>query len=220
MDWCSCRLRLTSADLPQLVATFRREGEILRSVAILSGAFMALRDADGADSPADADPTLRTLIRTKSGPNGFVSLDGEALSRLSAAAGKRVLTLLLGESRRVRTLPSQSALGLVTFLQLSGLPNLVRCTPRQSLRSCARRPPGCQHRFDHTGTQQPGRVEAWGEGRAEELLTTYVRRWEGFGRPTLHEVQLTIHFGPKEREASNSWRQLCGADSIVQIDWS
>jgi len=33
-------LRLTSAVLPQAIATFRREGETLRSVAILSGAFM------------------------------------------------------------------------------------------------------------------------------------------------------------------------------------
>ena len=38
-------LRLTSGVLPQVVATFRREKETLRSVAILSGAFMVLRDS-------------------------------------------------------------------------------------------------------------------------------------------------------------------------------
>jgi protein-L-isoaspartate(D-aspartate) O-methyltransferase len=213
-------LRLTSAQLPQVVATFRREGELLRSVAVVSGSFMVLRDHDGADSPADIDPTLRALIRTKNTPMGFLSLDGAALSRLSATAGKRILTLLLGESRRLRTLPSQSALGLVTFLQLSGIPNLVRCTfpdrygvalvgPRAAGVVAITRAPG-----------QPGRIETWGEGGAEEVLFRYVRRWERLGSPTLRELALTVRFGRKAEPIRTPWRELHGADATVHIDWS
>jgi len=159
------------------------------------------------------------MIRTKSNPNGLLSLDGDAISGLSATAGKRILTLLLGESHRVRTLQSQSALGLITFLQLSGPPNLVRCTladrygvalvgPRAASVAAITRAPG-----------QPGRIETWGAGPAEELLSSYVMRWEKLGRPTLHELQLTVRFGSKARMPSTSWRQLQGADSTVQIDW-
>jgi len=213
-------LRLTNAVLPQVVATFRRDGDLLRSVAILSGSFMVLRDGAGADSPADLDPTLRAMIRTKSSSREFLSLDGEALSRLSAGAGRRLLTLLLGEHRRLRTLPTEPALGLVTFLQLSGIPNLVRCTfgtrygvalvgPRAANVTAITRAPG-----------QPGRIETWGEGRAEELLSKYVKLWVQLGSPTLRELQLTARFGPKSRATRSAWRHLHGADSIVQIDWN
>ncbi len=212
-------LRLTTAHLPQVVATFRREGETLRSLAILSGAFMVLRDADGADSPADVGPALRAMIRTKSNQKGLLSLDGEALSRLSAPAAKRVLTLLLGESRRVRTFQSQSALGLVTFLQLSGLPNLVRCALANRYGVALVGPRAASVAAITRAVGQPGSFESWGEGRAEELLSTHVERWERLGSPTLPELQLTVRYGPKARAAGISWTQLRSADSTIQIDW-
>lgn len=54
-------LRVTSRFTPQLVVTLRREGRILRSVAVLSGMFMGLRDAEGSPSPTDVAPTLHAV---------------------------------------------------------------------------------------------------------------------------------------------------------------
>jgi hypothetical protein len=212
-------LRLTSAVLPQVVVTFRREGELLRSVAVLSGSFMVLRDRDGADAPVDVDQTLRAMIRTKRIPKEFLSLDGEALSKLSVTAGKRVLTLLLGESHRTRTLPSQSALGLVTFLQLSGIPNLVRCTLADRYGVALVGPGAASVAALTRAPGQPGRIETWGEARAEELLSTYVRRWEKLGHPTLDELQVSVCFGSQSDGTKTPWRQLHRADSSIQFDW-
>ncbi len=213
-------LRLTSAALPQVVATFRRDRDLLRSVAIVSGSFMVLREAEGADSPADIDPTLRALIRTKKSSNGFVALDGEALSRLSTTAGKRILTLLLGESQRLRTLRTQSALGLITFLQLSEIPNLVRVTVGNRYGAALVEPRAAGVAAVTRALGQPGRIETWGDGRAGEVLSTYVQRWEQLGSPTLRELQLTVRFGPRSAESGTPWRELRTADSIVRIDWS
>jgi protein-L-isoaspartate(D-aspartate) O-methyltransferase len=213
-------LRLTSAALPQVVATFRRDRELLRSVAIVSGSFMVLRDGDGADSPADVDPTLRAMIRTKKSSNGFISLEGEALSRLSTTAGKRILTLLLGESRHLRTLPTQSALGLITFLQLSEIPNLTRFTFGTRYGAALVGPRAASVAAVTRAFGQPGQIETWGDGRAGDALSKYVQRWEQLGSPTLHELQLTVRFGSKSEETRTPWRELYAADSIVQVDWS
>jgi protein-L-isoaspartate(D-aspartate) O-methyltransferase len=212
-------LRLTSAALPQVVATFRRDRDLLRSVVIVSGSFMVLRSSDGADSPADIDPTLRALIRTKKSANGFIALDGEALSHLSTTAGKRILTLLLGESHRLRTLPTQSALGLITFLQLSEIPNLMRFTFGNRYGAALVGPRAASVAAITRALGEPGRIEQWGDGRAAESLSTYVQRWEQFGSPTLRELQLTVRFGSKSGEPGIRWRELHRADSIVQIDW-
>ena len=213
-------LRLTAAVLPQVVATFRRDGELLRSVAILSGSFMVLRDGDGADAPADVDPTLRALIQTKGSSREFLSLDGEALSRLSASAGRRLLTLLLGERRRLRTLPAEPALGLVTLLQLSGIPNLVRCTFANRYGVALVGPCAASVTAITRAPGQPGHIESWGEGRAEELLSKFVKLWEQLGSPTLRELQLTVRYGRKSWATRTAWSQLQGADSTVQIDWN
>jgi protein-L-isoaspartate(D-aspartate) O-methyltransferase len=213
-------LRLTSAALPQVVATFRRDRELLRSVAIVSGSFMVLRDSDGADSPADVDPALRAMIRTKKSSNGVISLEGEALSRLSTAAGKRILTLLLGESHRLRALPTQSALGLITFLQMSEIPNLMRVTFGNRYGAALVGPRATSVAAITRALGQPGQIETWGDGRAVEALSKHVQRWEELGSPTLRELQLTVRFGSKSGETRTPWRELHAADSIVQVDWS
>jgi protein-L-isoaspartate(D-aspartate) O-methyltransferase len=215
-------LRLTSAVVPQVVATFRREGTLLRSAAIVSGSFMVLRDADGADSPAEVDPTIRAMIRTKSNSKEFqfLSLDGQALSGLSTMASKRILTLLLGKSRRLRNLSTQSALGLVTFLQVSGIPTLVRCTVANRYGVALVGPRAAGVTAITRAFDQPGRIETWGDGEAEEALSRYVQRWERLGSPTLHELQLTVRFGPESGSTRPAWRELHTADSVVQMNWS
>jgi protein-L-isoaspartate(D-aspartate) O-methyltransferase len=80
----------------QVVATFRRQGALLRSVALVPGGFMQLRGAEPYRPPA----------LHASGPDGLlVQLSGEAVGRLSDGAARRLLAVALGEPRRVPLRP-------------------------------------------------------------------------------------------------------------------
>jgi protein-L-isoaspartate(D-aspartate) O-methyltransferase len=209
--------RFTSGFLPQFVVTLRREGDRLRSVAVLSGMFMALREKEGADSPIDHDPTLRAVSGAEGRTAVIASLQGQVLSKHSATARQRALALLLGESHRLRSFPSESGLGLITFLQLSSIANLVSCGignrygvailgPRGSSIVTVTRAPG-----------QPAWIEAWGNEPVEPLCSKHVQRWERLGSPALRDLRLTISYGANA--AHDPWRTLRPAGSVVTMDW-
>jgi protein-L-isoaspartate(D-aspartate) O-methyltransferase len=211
-------LRVTRAFLPQLIVTFRRDGLQFRSEAVFSGMFMALREQDGANSPIDHDPALRAVAGTAGSLTVLASLQGQVLSRLSASARQRALAVLLGKSRRMRTLASEPGLGLITFLQLSGIANLVGCSvgdrygvaiigPRGSNVVSVTRAPG-----------QSAWIEVWGDGPVDHLYVEHVQQWERLGAPTLGDLRLTI--GRGRSVTKRAWRTLRLADSVVSVDWA
>jgi protein-L-isoaspartate(D-aspartate) O-methyltransferase len=210
-------LRVTSGFLPQLVVTLRREGNVLRSVAVLSGAFMGLRDAEGAPSPADHGPTVHAVRGAQGMSKVVASLSGESLSRLSATAQQRVLSLLLGKSRRLRTFPSESGLDLITFLQLSGAANLVNCSVDDRYGVAYFGPHGSSVATVTRGPGQPARIEAWGHEPVEHLFSKHLQQWERLGGPGPSDLRLTVTYGPR---APQSWRTLRSAGSVVTMDWA
>jgi protein-L-isoaspartate(D-aspartate) O-methyltransferase len=209
-------LRVTSGFLPQLVVTLRREGNVLRSVAVLSGMFMGLRDAEGAPSPTEHGPTVHAVRGAEGTLTVVASLSGGALSKLSATAQQRALSLLLGKSRRLRTLPSESGLGLITFLQLSGAGNLAHCSVENRYGVAFLGPDGSSVATVTRAPGQPARVEVWGNAPAEHLFSKHVQQWEHLGGPAQNDLRLTISYGPS---APRSWRTLRSADSVVTMDW-
>jgi protein-L-isoaspartate(D-aspartate) O-methyltransferase len=80
----------------QVVATFRREGPLLRSVALVPGGFMQLRGTTPYYAPA-------LHASAPSGP--LVQLSGEAVARLSPRAARRLLAVAVEEPRRVPVQP-------------------------------------------------------------------------------------------------------------------
>jgi protein-L-isoaspartate(D-aspartate) O-methyltransferase len=80
----------------QVVATFRRDGAHLHSVALVPGGFMALRGTEPYRAPA---------LHASSPAGPLVQLSGPAIGRLSAAAARRLLSVALGEPRRVPVPP-------------------------------------------------------------------------------------------------------------------
>jgi protein-L-isoaspartate(D-aspartate) O-methyltransferase len=211
-------LRFTRGFQPQLIVTLRRDGDLLRSVAVLSGMFMVLRENDGANSPIDHDPALRAAAGTGVKSGVLASLEGQMLSKLSSTGRQRVLALLLGKSHRLRNLPSESGLGLITFLQLSGMANLVRCSVGNRYGVAVFGPGGSSI---VTVTRAPGRpalVEAWGNEPVEHLISKQIQRWERLGRPGLRDLQLTISYGPKA--VDHSWRTLRLPGLVVSVDWA
>jgi hypothetical protein len=145
-------------------------------------------------------------------------LDGEALSKLSPGASRRTLALLLGQSRRLRTIPSASGIGLIMFLNLSGIPNLVRQSAGGRFGVAILGPRGTSIAAVTWAPGQPGRIEAWGDDRAEHLLSAQVEDWERLGSPTLPDLELTVAYGTRPRR--RPWRTLRADGSIVAIDWA
>ena len=80
----------------QVVATFRREGARLRSVALVPGGFMQLRGTEPYNPPA---------LHASLGTRLLVQLSGEAVGRLSEGAARRLLAVAVGEPRRVPVRP-------------------------------------------------------------------------------------------------------------------
>lgn len=216
-------LRLTSAFGPQVVVTLRREGDVLRSVAAMAGSFMALRQADGADSPIAHGPALRAWAGAGQGHGAggahtmMASLEGEALSKLSPAASRRTLRLLLGDSRRVRRIPAASGASLIMFLNVSAVPGLVRHSVGGRFGVAIVGPGGTSVAAATWAPGQPGRLEAWGDGRAEQKLSAQVARWEELGSPALTDLRLTVSYATKGE--GRSWRSLRSRGSTIAIDW-
>jgi protein-L-isoaspartate(D-aspartate) O-methyltransferase len=211
-------LRVPRAFLPQLIVTFRRDGAQLRSEAVFSGMFMALREQDGANSPIDHDPAVRAVAGSGGSWAVLASLQGSTLSKLSATALQRALALLLGKSRRVRTLTSEPGLGLITFLQLSGIANLVGCSVGDRYGVASIGPRGSNIVSVTRAPGQPAWIEVWGDEPSEHLYVEHVRQWERLGAPTLSALRLTI--GRGRSTTNRAWRTLRLGDSVVAVDWT
>jgi protein-L-isoaspartate(D-aspartate) O-methyltransferase len=210
-------LRLTGEFGPQAIVTLRREGGVLRSVAVISGSFMALRHAEGADSPIEHGPALRAWTGSIP-PATLASLDGEDLSKLSPAASQRALALLLGKSRRLRRITSESSAGLVTFLQVSDLPRLVRYSGGNRFGAAIVGPGGTSIAAASWAPGQPGRLEAWGDEQAEQMLAAQVTKWERLGSPTVQDLRLTVSYGTTA--GGWPWPTIESHGSTIAIDWA
>jgi protein-L-isoaspartate(D-aspartate) O-methyltransferase len=210
-------LRLRAGIQPQVVVTLRREGDVLRSTAVIPGVFMALRATAGSDSPVKPGPALRAWSGT-SRPTMLASLEGEALANLSPGMSRRMLALVLGKSRRLRTMSSASGLGLVMFLSVSAPPDLVRYVAADRFGVAIVGPSATSI---VAVTSAPGRetwIEAWGDDRAEQRLTTHLKGWARVGNPTLEDLQLAVSYTMEPAE--RAWRTLRGTESLTVVNWA
>jgi protein-L-isoaspartate(D-aspartate) O-methyltransferase len=146
----------------QVVATFRRAGARLRSVALVPGGFMQLRGTE----PYRA-PTLHA-----GGPSGpLVQLSGEAIGRLSNGARRRLLAVALDPPRRV-TVPPATRWLLRLHLALALPAARVVESPRVGLGVVGRG--GRSLALADTSWERHGRptrhLLAYGDREAEEYL--------------------------------------------------
>jgi protein-L-isoaspartate(D-aspartate) O-methyltransferase len=209
-------LRLTPGFLPQVIVALRREGDLLRSVAVFPGVFMALRESDGADSPLDHGPALRAWSGSGRDAAMLASLEGERLSKLSPTATRRTLALLLGNGRRLRSFSLDSIHGLIMFLNLSDIPGTVRVSAEGRHGLAILDPQGTSIATVTWAAGGAGRMEAWGDERAERLLSRHVQRWERVGSPTLQDFQFTVSYA--REAAGRHWKALRGDGSVIAID--
>jgi protein-L-isoaspartate(D-aspartate) O-methyltransferase len=200
-----------------VVTTFRRAGDELVSTAIVAGGFMGFRGPDGR-RPDYPQPTLGWYDRTGREHAGL-GLTGGGVTRLNAAARRRLLGALVAEPRR-------TALGRGADVEL--LLYLVCAAPPRRLVAVH----GPDHRLglldEHGGLallryrwQQiecAGVVgaERYGDpGPAERDLRRIVAAWQARGRPRLADFEVRIAFGRPPRGAT--WRLPSAGEARIGV---
>jgi protein-L-isoaspartate(D-aspartate) O-methyltransferase len=168
-----------------------------RSTSILVGGFMPIRAAGEDAAAALKHPMLMASDATGAADEPLRQLAGEALRTLSPAARRRLLSVALGPSRRRPLGLRANTLALALYLSLR-VPrrSLVMSGPRQGIGVIT-------HDGGSLAVIEPwfGRTHEWtgwcsvyGDGVAEALLVEQVREWDRRGRPTEHELEISVGF--------------------------
>ena len=171
----------------QAILTLRKEGQALRSVALLPGGFMPLRDAPGGPVPPPA-PSLGAHEHVGR-PRALIHLSGEALGRLSSARRQALLALALSKprSRDLGLRADRSALGLYLTIEAPA-GRLVAGWDRIGVISEG----GAGLALLGGGAKRVTRIECYGERAAERLLLELIEGWKRRGRPGVRDLRLEM----------------------------
>jgi protein-L-isoaspartate O-methyltransferase len=169
----------------QAIPLFRREGEGFRSVSVLCGGFMPLRDG------GDRAPGRRAMLSASRLVDGdaeqITCLFGSGVRRLSRDAQARALARLLETPRRRALRVGGRLEGLYLFASL-------RIPERRLVSS----PVGLGY-LSADGRSLGllawgGGLRAYGDERAERALLRIVDDWKRRGRPTEQALDVRVRF--------------------------
>lgn len=194
-------LRLQRAGELQAIVTLRKEGDALRSQALLQGGFMALRDAPDASVPPPA-PTLSATELVNGRPRSLAHLSGAALRGLSAQQRRRLLSLVLSEphTRKLGTRAPRGALTLYLSLEAPA-DRLVGGWPWPAVISRN----GAGLALLAGGPKTLTRLESHGDRGAERLLLRLVEGWKQRGRPSESDLRVEVSFREGGSGIELSW---------------
>ncbi|MHB1535115.1 MAG: methyltransferase domain-containing protein [Acidimicrobiales bacterium] len=209
-------LRLSEVAWSQFITCLRREGPVLRSAAVIGGGFMPLRRHASSPAPSGPPPGVQTFIRAE-GRCTLISLEGAGVGAFSAEGIKQALALVLGRSRRLRSLTGSAAAGFSTYLTLAAPSRVLRCTLGDRMGVAIVGEGGGSVAAVTCRPGKAGRIEAWGGAQAEELMAGHLERWQKAGSPTLSDVRLTVAFA--ERVPGRHWRTFRMGETAVAVDW-
>ena len=219
-----------SAQGEQIVVTLRREGEALRSVAIVPGGFMHLRHP-GQDGPVPRPVAALSVTEFVEGKaRSLASVSGPGLVTLRPAARRRLAAVMLTKPcvRRLAT-PAPANTSLIAFLGMTEAPDgvtvrTVRPEPDARYRAGA----GVASR-DGSGlalavglAERPGcRIEVYGEGpgarSAARSVDRLVRQWRKAGRPSLADCEISVTYG--EAPTGTGLQVSNHGDCFVALRW-
>ncbi len=181
----------------QIIATLRRDGPRLRSVALLHGGFMALRDAPGA-AVAPPAPSMGAVEQLDGRSRSLAHLSGRGLRSLSQTRRQQLLALALSEPRRrpLGLRASRAAIGLYLRIEappgrlIGGWPGIgIMSANGDGLALLA----GGRKMFTH--------IDAYGNRGAERVLVDLVEAWKTRGRPSIERLRIHVSFMPTDRSA-------------------
>ena len=158
---------------------------------------MPLREADGGAAQTSWPPALVAAHRDGGRETLLRELHGAAVGALSDRAKRRLLSIALGEQRRVALGLRAPASALTLFLSLT-VParHLVTSAPRFGVGAITRDGAGLAlveptyDRPDRTVSS----LRAFGSEGAERLLRARVEDWDARGRPTAAELAISVSY--------------------------
>ena len=221
-------LRITDA-LPfrQLVVVFERSGLLLRSVGVITGGFMRMRERP--DDPSLPWPEVTVKETRDRSEHTVASLSGSTLSTLSPDVRMRLLGLLMSRPRSRHLgirISGRSQWDLESFITLAA--------PEDQLLGCLREDladlllfstalpaivdpdgPGLAYL---AGAKTITRIDAHGDRRAERLLQHLVRQWLRWKRPAVG--QLRIEVAQSRPRSTEHWRTIRRGFFFISYDWA
>jgi protein-L-isoaspartate(D-aspartate) O-methyltransferase len=219
-------LRLTDAvPFRQIVVTLQRVGQRLRSVSVIRGGFMRLRDR--TDDPSLPWPVAK-VVETRDGTDTTIaSLSGSTLDGLAETVRHDLLALMLSPPRSrplgIRVSGWQQW-ALESFIVLAAPEELlVGCTTESSNQLLffgtalagiiAADGSGLAHL---AGGRSISRLDAYGLEGAEQALADLVDEWGHRGRPGVAGLSVEVSYGRSRREG---WRIKKRGSSVTSFDY-
>jgi protein-L-isoaspartate(D-aspartate) O-methyltransferase len=189
-------LRLREGTGGHVVASLQKTGRGFRSVSVVAGGFMPLRDAGDGGLPPGMSAIAVTDL-TGSRHVQLRQLSGSGLARLSTTAKRRLAAVALDEPRRRRLPVRADARALAAYLSLT-LPaaRAVAVLPEWGVGVIARGGAGLAYVPAGPGTRRTvSALLAHGDPTAERELLEAVSRWVALGRPGAGDVRIRVTYG-------------------------
>ncbi len=183
----------------QAVITLRKEAATMRSVAVILGGFMPLRDSIGG-APARSVAHLQATESIDGRYRSLAHVGGGAPRAMSGDGRRRLLALALSEPR-IRQLGMRAPRGaLLMYLAVE--------SPAGGFSGSWDKPgvisAGGRGLAFLAGARTFTRIECHGDPQAEQLLLGLIETWKQRGRPGESELAVEVRFRGK-RAASPRW---------------
>ena len=211
----------------QVVVAFQRRGRRLRSVSVIHGGFMRLRERP--EDPSVPWPVWEVAEARDATRRVVASLTGPTLDTLSPDERRQMLGLIVSTPRSERIgirASGRSQWGLETFLVLA-VPEdrLVGCT-RSDLEHLLFYSTALPGVIDVSGApslahlgggKTISRILAYGGRAAERLLSAFVDEWCERGRPDVSRLRVEVLYD--RRPSRPAWRTKRQGSSTLLFDW-
>jgi protein-L-isoaspartate O-methyltransferase len=219
-------LRLTDAvPFRQIIVTFQRVGDHLRSVSVIQGGFMRLRARP--EDPSLPWPVSK-VVETRDGTERtLASLSGATWGRLTEGERHDLLGLMLSRPRS-RPIGMRVSGGLrwelESFIALVAPEDLLVGCTRDDLSELLFFGTAMPAITDADGSglahlagkRTISRIDAYGDKWAERRLADLVDDWRRRGRPGVARLTAEVSYGRSTRKA---WRTLKRGSTLIRFDW-
>jgi protein-L-isoaspartate(D-aspartate) O-methyltransferase len=197
-------LRVRDSAGMHLIPTLRRENGQLRSVSLVCGGFMPIRESPEDRSPYD--PMLRVELADGSGSKKLVVVSGALLRGVSGSVARRITRAICSKPASRPLGMRASAKSLLLYLTLRGPPRRLVATfdGKEYMGGLVDRAATSMALLP--GWPTTSRILAYGGEEAAVELEALAREWDEVGRPGEDDVAVSIGFANGRSTLRTRWR--------------